>query len=336
MNAAELKVTLPWDNNLWEADSAEEFYSLPEYPRTDYLSTLKTFISPNPRTPTPSLNPLSQILMLHGLMSVAWDLNRRDQTSMSTSAPSVKIVLLTFLDLSIPIKDPWQTLLGRAYDNWYNEFISSPCTLTTTRATTATTLAIYHAAHIALHVEITDLQIFAGATHIIGRPVTALDVTHSRSRIQAWVTGPYGTDALTHAARVLRDGMHKLENWDAGDVFHYPWCLYLATLTLWSFQVCCKSNLSSVNGEPQETEIEGERDEFDAKAEMMALISQLTRSSPPVEEEEMREVVTKFRVLDVPRIMASVLGRVRWAVVQEGVLVLKGLGRMNASGGGGK
>lgn len=86
MNAAELKLTLPWDSAVWEADTAEEWYetSSLRQPSPAYLSVLKAYINPESGLWIPKLNSLSRLLMLHGLMSVAWDLNRRDQTSLGT------------------------------------------------------------------------------------------------------------------------------------------------------------------------------------------------------------------------------------------------------------
>lgn len=84
MNAAELKLTLPWNNCLWEAETAEEWHRLylQEKSQPLYLSVLKSYVNPG-TVPRPwSLNALSRVLILHGLMSVAWDLNRRDQTSL--------------------------------------------------------------------------------------------------------------------------------------------------------------------------------------------------------------------------------------------------------------
>ena len=84
MNAAELKLSLPWNESLWEAETADEWHArnLMEPPQPQYLSVLKTYINPGANTRTPPLNAFSRVLMLHGLMSVAWDLNRRDQTSL--------------------------------------------------------------------------------------------------------------------------------------------------------------------------------------------------------------------------------------------------------------
>lgn len=84
MNAAELKLTLPWNEALWEAETAEEWCAINsvQQPQPQYLAILKTYINPRAESNTRPLNALSRVLMLHGLMSVAWDLNRRDQTSL--------------------------------------------------------------------------------------------------------------------------------------------------------------------------------------------------------------------------------------------------------------
>ncbi len=84
MNAAELNLTLPWNEILWEAETAEEWHRLhvQEKPQPLYLSVLKSYVNPGASSRPLSLNGLSRLLILHGLMSVAWDLNRRDQTSL--------------------------------------------------------------------------------------------------------------------------------------------------------------------------------------------------------------------------------------------------------------
>jgi hypothetical protein len=318
MNAAELKLTLPWNEALWEAGTAEEWHSInsTEPIPPQYLSVLKSYINPSSEAqPLPSLNALSRILMLHGIMSVAWDLNRRDQTSIGITIYGKE--------------ESWQTLISRSYDNWKSDFdaytkntlysLSTPEEKHDFQRFIVSTLAIYHAAHIILQVEINDLQIFAGASHIIGRPVTKVDFERSRGRIERWyLSHPLSAaTAASHSAKILRDGIRKLRNWDAGDWFHYPWCLYLATLTTWAFQVCCKRE-----GDRSEDAMgSDEEDEWDAVAEMNALVSAMTRAGV----EDLGRVASRYRRGDLPRVMARNLSAVRWAVVQEGMIVLKGL-----------
>jgi len=94
MNAAELKLTLPWNEALWDAETPEEWCAINaiEQPQPQYLAVLKTYINQRGDTLTQSLNALSRVLMLHGLMSVAWDLNRRDQTSLGKSCLSSLLI----------------------------------------------------------------------------------------------------------------------------------------------------------------------------------------------------------------------------------------------------
>ena len=87
MNAAELKVTLPWNECLWEAETAMEWQRLhlQENAQPLYLSVLKSYFNNGTGSRPWRLNALSRVLILHGLMSVAWDMNRRDQTSLGMS-----------------------------------------------------------------------------------------------------------------------------------------------------------------------------------------------------------------------------------------------------------
>lgn len=83
MSAFELRVSLPCNPTAWEAESAEEWWKT--YRReidTSFLSVLKVYVNPGTATPPPHLNALSRLLVLHGLMSISWDMKRRDQTAL--------------------------------------------------------------------------------------------------------------------------------------------------------------------------------------------------------------------------------------------------------------
>jgi hypothetical protein len=188
-------------------------------------------------------------------------------------------------------------------------------------------LAMYHAAHIVLNTEINDMQINAGANHIIGRPVTKVDRERSQLRVELWVqdSSLAAAKAGSHAAHILRDGIRKLKDWDAGDFFHYPWLLYLASLTCWTFQICTKKNRAS--DEYIADAGDDEESDWDSRAEMNALVSAMARSNL----EELDKVAGKYRTGDLPRVMTKHLSSIRWAVVQEGMIVLKGLAEKSQS-----
>lgn len=172
------------------------------------------------------------------------------------------------------------------------------------------------------------MQINAGASHIIGRPVTKVDRERSQARVERWTkdSSLSAAKAAAHAAHILRDGIRKLKNWDAGDFFSYPWCLYLATLTCWTFQICTKNNDGGDEG-PGSAGDDEESDDWDSRAEMNALVSAMARSNI----DDLHRVARKYRTGDLPRVMAKHLSIIRWAVVQEGVVVLKGLAAKSQS-----
>nr|OQO24958.1 hypothetical protein B0A51_04736 [Rachicladosporium sp. CCFEE 5018] len=178
-------------------------------PEPSFLATLKTFMNPDASATTPELNALSSQLILHGLMSIVWDLKRRDQTSLGSSGPT----------------SDWQTHLGASYDMWRVDFDAycmdmtkqlrnSPAAREDFTRFSTSTRAIYHAAQLILHVEVLDLQICAGAKHILGRPVAPHDYQRSRKRMKRWVSddGPKAAVAASHAAHLLRDGLTHLED----------------------------------------------------------------------------------------------------------------------------
>lgn len=152
-----------------------------------------------------------------------------------------------------------------------------------------------------------------------------VDRERSQHKIQEWVKpgSMSAAKAVSHAAHLLRDGIRKLNNWDAGNVFHYPWCLYLATLTCWAFQIAGQTR-EARDGQRGIGSGENANDEdadWDSKAEMNALVSAVTRSRL----DELWKVAERYRSNDLPMIMTKHLSTIRWAVVQEGMIVLRSL-----------
>ncbi|OCK82677.1 hypothetical protein K432DRAFT_415193 [Lepidopterella palustris CBS 459.81] len=336
MSAFELRSTLPCDQSVWEADSAEYWQQLrkQQKPPPLFLSCLKTYLTPGGPPSPKNINALSRVLLLHGLMSVSWDMKRRDQTS------------LGLMGTSTPIGN-WKTRMTSSYDAWKTDFDSYCLHYTSHLLPTHPSLrkefacfttannAIYHAAHVILNAEFLDLQIYAGARHILGRPVTRPDYVRSQRIVKRWAT----EDALSaataawHAACVIRDGVMNLEGFDAMGLFHFPWCLYLCTLTCWAFHHARPSEASASDagvglgaGEQQghgATAAGDDEDEiiWDAKAEMNALISGMTSQTP----EGLAKARGRRRTSGLTAVVAKCLSKVRWAVVHDGMMVLRGL-----------
>ncbi|KAH6672567.1 fungal-specific transcription factor domain-containing protein [Halenospora varia] len=318
MSAFELRVSLPCNPTTWEADSAEEWYNnFRRETEISFLSVLKIYVNPGSASPPAQLNALSQLLILHGLMSLSWDMKRRDQTSLGFVGPTAQ---------------DRQNRLAQSYDAWKADFdtycMSMALYLKDNAALkkdfnqfSTASIAIYHAAHIILNVEILDLQIYAGARHIIGRPVSRSDYDRSRSILKQWAkpeSSSAAAKASWHAAHLLRDGIMNLDNWDVNDVFHYPWCLYIATLTCWGFHFAGSDTSDHENGAMN---MQHDDIVWDAQAEMNSLVSGMTSVTP----EGLWRMVGKYHTSGLTAVMAKHLSTIRWAVVHEGMKVLRGL-----------
>lgn len=171
------------------------------------LAVLKTYLTPTDASKRIHLDSLSRTIILHALMSISWDMNRRDQTSLGVIGGGGDAGDGT-----------WQNRISQSYNVWKQD-LDSFCAnmLTTTHRTTRRRRrrrrdhllpdaddddndydddddveccmmkhqqqqqqyasyqnfavaynSLYHAAQITLLAEILDLQIYAGARHILG------------------------------------------------------------------------------------------------------------------------------------------------------------------------
>lgn len=183
MSAFELRSTLPCDQGIWEARSAKEWQDASKLggQRPPLLLTaLKRYLTSHSGLPE-ELNLFGHIVLLHGLMSISWDMTRRDQTSLGLIGDKIG-------------SGSWRDRMVKAYDNWKADFddytskvrqsYSQRHSLNSNRGNrileafetfSAAYTALYHAAQLTLASDILDLQIYAGARHILGRPVSKVD-----------------------------------------------------------------------------------------------------------------------------------------------------------------
>ncbi|KAJ9216912.1 transcriptional regulator family: Fungal Specific TF and C2H2 zinc finger [Paecilomyces variotii] len=308
MSAFEIRSSLPCDTASWEAPSAEEWFkcSVREGTHPPFLSVLKAYITPSAMPRPRHLNAMARIFLLHGLMSVSSDLKRRDQTTLRSGTPD--------------LAGAWKARMGRSYDLWKADFDADCMTMKLnqradlrkfTGLKTASHV-LYHAAHITLNVEVLDLQIYAGAPHILGRIVTASDFERSQRIVTRWVNEDprSASKAARHASYILQDAVMNLNDWDDTEVFHYSWCLYLATLTCWAFHLP-----TSTSGERRLPSADG----VDAKNEMAAMLIGMTTCNSL---EELSALAGRFDTTGLTAIMAKQLATVRWAVVHDAMKVL--------------
>ncbi|KAF1935259.1 hypothetical protein EJ02DRAFT_471332 [Clathrospora elynae] len=370
MSAFELRSNMPCDQAIWEADSAESWHHLRQKQPTIplFLSCLKMYLHPNAATIPKNLNALSRSLLLHGLMSVAWDMQRRDQTSLGT---------LDTTTTNNPLGN-WQERLSASYTAWHTDYTTfctsylsslvpspqSPFLAKEFNVSRTATLALYHAAHILLHTPFLDLQIYAGARHILGRPVTRHDYARSQRVVKKWVAEHVkeAGKAMWHAAALVAEGVDILDGElgvGGGRLWHHPWAVYLATLVLWGVwyarplppilhptSLLPPSSFSSSEDDqipPLLSLLHDEDDDeiiWDPNAEMKGLLDTILTCQP----ENLLQVgyeggiaggVGKRGTNGLAAVVSRCLSKVRWAVVHDGMMVLRGLVQWRLVGGGG-
>ncbi|CDM36144.1 Transcription factor, fungi [Penicillium roqueforti FM164] len=300
MSAFEIRSSLPCGPAVWDASSAREWsqHAFREENR-QFLTVLKGYITPAAVARPRDLNVFARIVVLHGLMSVSADLKRRDQTTLRSETPERV--------------GAWTPRMGRSYDLWKVDF-DADC-LAIKLAQTASPrqftglkisgYALYHAAYLALNVEVLDLQIVAGACQILGRTVTEADQARSLRNITRWLQEESGPSCSTarQAASLLQDAVLSLHDWDQADSFHFPWCLYLCTLACWVFHR--GPNLTS--------------DDNRTNTDLSSLIVMLT-NCPSLPE--LAVLSGKYCPRPLAGAMAKQLATVRWAVVHDAMKVL--------------
>ncbi|KAH9889598.1 fungal-specific transcription factor domain-containing protein [Xylariomycetidae sp. FL2044] len=351
MSAFELRLPLLCDQRLWEAPTATAWVEISRCtpPEPMYLLALKSYLANN--APRDShLNALSRIIVFHGLMSIFWDMQRRDQTSLGVISSQ---------------GGRWQHRVETAYRAWKTDFDVFCASLSEVTATTTSTardrrpeeegvgsgdhgacselerwrvayLTVYHSAVVLLHSDFLDIQVYAGARHILGRPVQRSDFLRSEKVVRRWANmknnnnnnnnnsdgaNSSAANAAWHATRMLEiflvdapaDGGRHCDN-DTG-LFHVPWCFYLATLTTWAYHHAGARSFGDDGGGG------GSELVWDADAEMRALVSSMVAAGV----EGLPSVQGVKRTGPLIWVMANVLSKVRWGIVHAGVAVLHSL-----------
>lgn len=268
MVAHEMRLPLPCDEALWSATSAQEVgrveasLSSNGVKPTTFLDGLKkTLGGAAVRT-----NSFGRTIIMAGLLSVSWHMNQRDLQVSSLGASS-----------ALGGRDKWRGSLTRAFDFWKQDFDASLSKNGELTAPSAfaynhglvddnvfeSRTVLHHLAHMAMHVDIVDCQIFAGAKRLLGRSITPQDYAGAQRRMkEAWAPTARARDATFYALRFLSQVLLPHENMTGGvpvgstgghgpqtpeqaagftysarndSLLNRPWVLYFATLIVWSY-----------------------------------------------------------------------------------------------------
>ncbi|KAF7527588.1 hypothetical protein PCG10_002551 [Penicillium crustosum] len=228
MVAHELRLPLPCDEALWGATSAAEVARVQASLQSHgvrpimFLDGLKRTLNGQPvRT-----NAFGRIVIMSGLLSVCWHLNQRDLQISSLGVGQ-----------TLGGRDKWRTALLRAFDNWRRDFDEALGPSTTSESRNV----LHGLAHMGSHVDIADLQIFAGAGRLMGRSITARDYGAAREKTEKWATKASARDATFYALKFLAacflNPATQPGEYAARDdyLLNRPWVMYFAALVVWTY-----------------------------------------------------------------------------------------------------
>ncbi|KAJ9635976.1 hypothetical protein H2199_008331 [Coniosporium tulheliwenetii] len=272
-------------------------------------------------------------------------------------------------------RDRWRGSLTRAFDFWKRDFdeslvrsssapnnnnsssssnsAGSPYTSSSnpdpragildTENTFESRTVLHHLAHMAMHVDIVDCQIFARAHRLLGRSITAQDYAGAARRMkEGWAPTARARDATFYALRFLRRclvpgddrGMRSpspsgvaekvVFDYSARDDFllNRPWVLYFACLIVWSYGYALDGPLSP----PYSLLTREER--------VQDLQGFLRRVGGVRTPEELSGVQNRNACLGLLILMKEVFEGARWELLHEAGRLLGNCVEMLVPGGG--
>ncbi|KAK5111681.1 hypothetical protein LTR62_004787 [Meristemomyces frigidus] len=261
MSPHDLRLPLPCDEALWAATSSAEVQRVEAslaangFKPTFFMDGIKrTLAGQKVRT-----NTFGRVVLMAGLLNVSWHMNQRDQQVLALGAAGT---------LGSQIK--WRSPLTRAFDFWRRDFDDSLSKnehwlqVCNPKATDRTSVdhrdnvfesrtCLHSLAHMAMHVDIVDCLVFAGADRVLGRTTTDPDRTSVQRRMrEQWAPSARARDATFYALRFLCEVLIPEEElaakkaqthqpptftYSARDdyLLNRPWILYFALLIVWSY-----------------------------------------------------------------------------------------------------
>ncbi|KAF2824391.1 hypothetical protein CC86DRAFT_371739 [Ophiobolus disseminans] len=326
MVAHEMRLPLPCDEALWSATSSSEVGRVEAslhsngVKQMSFLDGLKKTLNGQ----TVRTNSFGRTILMAGLLSVSWHMNQRDLQVSSLGVTQ-----------ALGGRDKWRGSLTRAFDFWKQDFDSSlarPSDLSAPHAYSYSNglddenvfesrTVLHHLAHMAMHVDIVDCQIYAGAGRLLGRSITPQDYNGAQRRMkEVWAPTARARDATFYALRFLSNvvvaGDHSLNlNTPQSSGFSYsarddsllnrPWVLYFATLIVWSYGYALDGPVKQPYSLPT----------YDTKVkDMMGYLKRVGGVSKP---DDLARLEDRNACLGLLIIMRDMFKKTRWELLHE-------------------
>jgi hypothetical protein len=257
MVAHEMRLPLPCDEALWSATNSAEVGRIEASLHANgvkpvsFLEGLKrTLNAQEVRT-----NSFGRTILMAGLLSVSWHMNQRDLQVNSLGVSQ-----------ALGGRDKWRGSLTRAFDLWKQDFDRSLAHSTEAmpgpyvysarqdeNVVFESRTVLHHLAHMAMHVDIVDCQIFARAKRLLGRTIGTQDLNSAQRRMRdIWAPTAKARDATYYALRFLctvllpEDSPSDVAGYNNPDpefdysarddvLLNRPWVMYFAALIVWCY-----------------------------------------------------------------------------------------------------
>lgn len=257
MVAHEMRLPLPCDDQLWKAGSGAEVGRTEANLMSNGIKPI-SFLEGLKRTLNGQevrTNSFGRQVLMAGLLSVSWHMNQRDLQVTSLGGGVTQ---------ALGGRDKWRSTLTRAFDAWKTDFDKflqrsneavDPYSYEKrgdANAVFESRTVLHHLAHMAMHVDIVDCQIFARAKRLLGRAIGNQDLSSAQRRMKdSWAPTAKARDATFYALKFLTsvlvadetgssasDGYRPTgESYVARDdvLLNRPWVLYFAVLVVWCY-----------------------------------------------------------------------------------------------------
>ena len=328
MSAHELRLPLPCDEALWAATSSAEVGRVDAQLRVSgftpltFLEGLKKILhKQSVRT-----NCFGRTILMAGLFSVSWHMNQRD-LQLSTLG----------VHQTLGGRNVWRGALTQAFDFWKRDFDSSLTKApdgsssssdmpgyghvpmgTNSKMDMENGFVLHHIAHMASHVDIVDVQIFAGAQRLLGRLITPWDCDSAHKRMKdQWAPTSRARNATFYALRFLSQVLSPDSQsptsqsgefpYSARDdvLLNRPWVVYFAALIVFAYGYAMDGPLKPVYTLPtQQHRID----------DMQHFLKRAAAISTPADLIEMKD---RNALLGLLMLLRDDFGMTRWELLHE-------------------
>lgn len=343
MVAHEMRLPLPCDESLWQATSSPEVGRLEAnlmsrgIKPVSFLEGLKRTLS-NQEVHT---NSFGRTVLMAGLLSVSWHMHQRDLQVNVLGGGVIS---------SLGGRDKWRATLTRAYDHWKADFDKAWNRSETTNdpyrfdaakrnefnIVFESRTVLHHLAHMAMHADIVDVQMFARAKRLLGRAIGPQEFKSAERRIKDhWAPSARARDATFYALKFLCSVLipdavrssagaayNHEEPYHARDdvLLNRPWVIYFATLVVWCYGYAQEG--ACPNAVPPSTDQE----------KMQQVREYLTRFGSITDPNELRNAKGLGNNTALLLVLKDTFEETRWELLHEGSNLLNNCITLNSGG----